>query len=274
MRLTDKTVLITGAARGIGRACALACAEAGADLALLDIGTDLADCPYPLGNVSQLDATAELSRQHGASVAVQLADVRDGAAVEAAVAATLDRFGRIDAVVNSAGIAAPSGKPVHQITEPEWQLMIDVDLTGSWRVMQAVLPGMIDRRQGSIVNIASTAGIVGYRYFSAYVAAKHGLVGLTRAACLDYAPHGIRVNAVCPGSVRDEPQWEGRMLAEIARSLQVPHEDHERAFAESQPANRLIEATDVAGAVVWLISDAAQQVTGAVIPVDGGYTAR
>jgi NAD(P)-dependent dehydrogenase (short-subunit alcohol dehydrogenase family) len=274
MRLSGKTVLVTGAARGIGRAGALACAQAGADLVLLDIGADLPGCPYPLGNLSQLDATAASCRAHGASVLTQLADIRDSAALAEVVDGALDRYGRIDALVNNAGIAAPSGKAVHEISDDEWQLMLDIDLTGSWRVMRAVLPAMLAERAGSIVNIASTAGSVGYRYFSAYTAAKHGLVGLTRAAALDYGPHGIRVNAVCPGSVRDEPRWEGRMLVEIARSLRVPDDQYEQAFTESQPMNRLIEAEDVAGAVVWLASDEARQVTGAAITVDGGYTAR
>jgi NAD(P)-dependent dehydrogenase (short-subunit alcohol dehydrogenase family) len=274
VRLTGKTVLVTGAARGIGRATALACAREGADLALLDVAKDLDGCPYPMGSESQLDATAEACRESGVSVAVYTADIRDSDAVGLAVDDALRRFGALDAVVNNAGIAAPAGKPVHEITEREWELMLDVDLSGAWRVMRAVLPSMVARREGSVVNIASTAGTVGYRYFAPYVAAKHGLVGLTKAAALDYAPHGVRVNAVCPGSVRDAPRWEGRMLAEIARSLDVPVDDHERTFAESQPANRLVEAEDVADAVVWLAGPGARQVTGSVVLVDGGYTAR
>lgn len=274
MQLTSKTVMITGAARGIGRAAAVACAAEGADLVLIDVCADLRGCPYPMGNESQLAATAEVCREHGASVSVQVADIRDSAALDAAVSDTLSRFGRLDAVINSAGIAAPSGAAAHEVTDAQWALMIDVDLSGTWRVMRSVLPVMLDQRGGSVVNIASTAGQVGYRYFSAYVAAKHGVIGLTRAAALDYAQHGIRVNALCPGSVRDGARWEGRMLAEIARSLEVPADTYEQAFTESQPMNRLIEADDVAGAAVWLCSDSARQVTGAVITVDGGYTAR
>lgn len=102
----------------------------------------------------------------------------------------MERFGGIDSLVNNAGIAAPSGRPVHEIAKDEWSLMLDIDLSGSWRAMRAVLPAMVAQRSGSVINVASTAGMVGYRYFAAYGADKHGLIGLTRAAALDYAPHG------------------------------------------------------------------------------------
>ncbi|MCP3767474.1 MULTISPECIES: SDR family oxidoreductase [unclassified Streptomyces] len=274
MRLTGKTVLITGAARGLGRATALACADEGADLALLDVCGDLDGVPYPLGTKGQLEHTATLCRKAGAAVLTAPCDVRDLASVESAVALAEDRFGRVDAVVNNAGIAAPSGKPVHDIGEDEWALMIDVDLTGAWRVIRTVARTMSARRAGSIVNISSTAGLVGYRHFAGYVAAKHGLIGLTKAAALDYAPTKVRVNAVCPGSVRDDATAEGRMLAEIARALEVQVGEHEQTFTEAQPMNALIEPGDVAAAVVYLVSDDSRQVTGSVLTVDGGFTAR
>ncbi|GGP79764.1 SDR family oxidoreductase [Saccharothrix coeruleofusca] len=273
MRLTGKVVVITGAARGIGRATALACAAEGADLVLLDVCGDLPGVPYPLGSASQLEHTAALCRDRGASVLTAKADVRDTASVRGAVALAGDRYGRIDAVVNNAGIAAPSGKTVHEITEDEWSLMLDVDLSGAWRVIREVGRSMSEQRSGSIVNIASTAGLVGYRHFAGYVAAKHGLVGLTKAAALDLAPMRVRVNAVCPGNVRDAPDAEGRMLREIARALDVPAEEHVAAFTQSQPMNRLVEPEDVAGAVVFLASDDSAQVTGSVLTVDGGFTA-
>jgi NAD(P)-dependent dehydrogenase (short-subunit alcohol dehydrogenase family) len=116
--------------------------------------------------------------------------------------------------------------------------------------------------------------MVGYRHFAGYVAAKHGLIGLTRAAALDYAPYKVRVNAVCPGSVRDDPRVEGRMLAEIARSLDVPVAEHETTFVRDQPMNALVEPHDVAGAALWLASDESAQVTGSVVTVDGGFTTR
>jgi NAD(P)-dependent dehydrogenase (short-subunit alcohol dehydrogenase family) len=274
MRLTGKVVLVTGAARGLGRAIATACAREGADLVLSDVCHDIAGVPYSLGSRSQLDHTAALCRETGAAVLVEEADVRSSEAVRHVLTSATGRFGGVDSVVNNAGVAAPSGKPVHAITEDEWSLMIDIDLTGAWRVIREAGVAMCARRGGSIVNVASTAGLVGYRHFAGYVAAKHGLIGLTRAAALDYAPSKVRVNAVCPGSVRDVPEFEGVMLAEIARALEVPVDEHEKTFVEAQPMNSLIEPADVAAAVVYLVSDEARQVTGSVLSVDGGFTAR
>jgi NAD(P)-dependent dehydrogenase (short-subunit alcohol dehydrogenase family) len=274
MRLHGKSVLITGAARGLGRAAAVACAAEGADLTLLDICADLPGVPYPLGTPGQLEHTAALCREAGAAVLTVRADIRDLRAVRDAVTRAEDRFGRIDVAVNNAGIAAPSGRPVHEIDEDEWSLMIDVDLSGAWRVIREVGKSMSARRGGSIVNVASTAGLVGYRHFAGYVAAKHAVVGLTKAAALDYAPTKVRVNAVCPGSVRDDTRAEGRMLAEIARALDVPVHEHEKTFVEAQPMNALIEPEDVAAAVVFLASDESRQITGTVLTVDGGFSAR
>lgn len=274
MRLHGKSVLVTGAARGLGRATALACAAEGADLTLLDICADLPGVPYPLGTPGQLEHTAALCREAGAAVLTAIADIRDIRAVREAVTRAEDRFGRIDVAVNNAGIAAPSGKSVHEIDEDEWSLMIDVDLSGAWRVIREVGKAMSARRAGSIVNVASTAGLVGYRHFAGYVAAKHAVIGLTKAAALDYAPTKVRVNAVCPGSVRDDAQAEGRMLAEIARALDVPVHEHERTFVEAQPMNALIEPEDVAAAVVFLASDESRQITGSVLTVDGGFSVR
>ncbi|MER7693458.1 SDR family oxidoreductase [Streptomyces sp. NPDC097610] len=245
MRLSGKTALVTGAARGLGRACATAFAKEGADLALLDIAGDLDQVPYPLGSASQLAHTVELCRDLGASVLAQAVDVRDANAVDAAVDAAVARFGAIDILVNSAGIAAPSGKIAHDIDEGEWNLMLDVDLSGAWRLIRAVGGRMVERGSGSIINIASTAGLVGYRHFAAYVAAKHGLVGLTKAVALDYAPR-----------------------------LDVPVNEHEDTFVQSQPMNALVEPEDIAAAALWLASDESRQVTGSVVTVDGGFTAR
>ncbi|MGK4908068.1 SDR family oxidoreductase [Streptomyces albus] len=275
--LAGKSAVITGAARGIGRACALAYARAGADLMLTDIARDLPGVPYPLGTAGQLAHTAQLCREAGADTAVVAtaeADVRDLDAVHAVVAAALDRFGRIDVVINNAGIAAPSGRTVHDITPDEWELMLDVDVSGAWRMIRAVGSALTRQRGGSVINVSSTAGLVGYRHFAGYVTAKHALVGLTKSAALDLAPFGVRVNALCPGSVRDDEAAEGVMLSEIARSLDVPVAEHEETFVAAQPMNRLIEPEDVAGAAVWLGSDASRQVTGSTVTVDGGFTSR
>ncbi|HEY3469647.1 MAG TPA: SDR family oxidoreductase [Amycolatopsis sp.] len=273
-RLTGRTAIVTGAARGIGRACATALAAEGADLVLLDVAAPIEGLGYPAGTASQLDHTAALCTDLGAATLVVAADVRDLGALEAVARKTVDRFGRIDVLVNNAGIAAPSGKAVHEMTEPEWDLMLDVDLSGPWRAVKAVAPTMIAQRSGSIVTIASTAGLVGYRNFAGYVAAKHGVLGLTRAAALDLAPHKVRVNAVCPGSVRDDPALEGRMLSEIARALGLDVAEHETTFVRDQPTNELVEAADVAAAVVWLATGESRHATGGVVTVDGGFTSR
>ncbi len=274
MNLHGTAAMITGAARGIGRACALRLARDGADLVLLDLNGDIPGVPYPLGTQSQLDSTAAQCRELGAAVLTTVADVRDFDALRGAVERALNRFGAVDALINNAGIAAPSGLRVDEIDESEWSLMLDVDLSGAWRAIRLLSGHMTQRRRGSIVNVASTAGLVGYRNFAGYVAAKHGLVGLTRAAALDLAPFNVRVNAVCPGNVRDDPILEGRMLAEIARTLHLPVAEHESIFLTGQPTNRLVEAHDVADAAAYLVSDESRQVTGSVLTVDGGYTAR
>ncbi|MBW5486527.1 mycofactocin-coupled SDR family oxidoreductase [Streptomyces bambusae] len=273
-RLTGRTAVVTGAARGLGRSCAVRFASEGADLVLVDVAGDVAGVPYPLGSQSQLEHTAQLCRAHGASVHTAVADVRDPGAVAAVADQALERFGTVDVLLNNAGIAAPSGKSVHEIAEDEWELMVGIDLTGAWRMMKAVVPAMVEQRSGSVINVASTAGLVGYRHFAGYVAAKHGLVGLTKAAALDYAPFRVRVNALCPGSVRDDPLHEGRMLAEIARSLDVDVAEHEEIFVQSQPMNALIEPQDIAGAALWLAGDDSRQVTGTTLTVDGGFSAR
>jgi NAD(P)-dependent dehydrogenase (short-subunit alcohol dehydrogenase family) len=274
MQLTGKVGIITGAARGLGRACAVTFAEAGADLLLVDIARDLAEIPYPLGSYDQLAHTASLCEQAGAATVITAADVRDSRQCLLAVDEALDRFGTVDVLVNNAGIASPSGKIAHNITEQEWSLMLDIDLSGAWRMMKAVAPIMVQRRSGSIINVSSTAGTVGYRHFASYVAAKHGLIGLSRAAALDYAPMRVRVNALCPGSVRDDPLLDGRMLGEIARSLDVSVDEHEQIFVRDQPMNTLIDPSDIANAALWLAADGSRQVTGSVLTVDGGFTAR
>lgn len=272
--LEGRKVLVTGAARGVGRACATAFAAEGADLVLVDIATDIPGVPYPLASASQLDHTAALCRAAGASVLALTADVREPADVDRVVAEAIERFGDIDVLVNNAGIVGPSGRIVHEVTEEDWDVMLAVNLTAPWRLTKAVGAAMVRNRSGSIVNIASTAGLVGYRNFAGYVASKHGLVGLTKAAALDYAPYRVRVNAVCPGSIRDGGPNEGVMLAEIGRSLGITPSEQEDAFLTQQPTNALVEAESVAAAALWLASDEARHATGSVITVDGGYSIR
>jgi NAD(P)-dependent dehydrogenase (short-subunit alcohol dehydrogenase family) len=273
-RLAGKVALVTSAARGIGRACALAFVREGADLVLLDIARDIPEVGYPLGTAGQLAHTAGQCRELGSTVWEVQADLRDPTAVEHAVSEAVARFGVIDTLVNNAGVIGPAGKPVHEHSESEWELMIAINLTGAWRMIRAVGALMVRQRRGSVINMASTGGVVGYPRFAGYVAAEHGLVGLTKAAALDFAPHGVRVNALCPGSVRDDQELEGRMLSEIGRCLAVDPAKHENIFAQQQPGGALVEVHDVAGAAVWLATDESRHATGSIVTIDGAFTAR
>jgi NAD(P)-dependent dehydrogenase (short-subunit alcohol dehydrogenase family) len=268
------TAVVTGAARGLGRAVAVALARAGSDLVLVDIGADLPGVGYPMGTVAQLETTAALCRKEDTAVETVVGDLRAPTTADDVAGCALERFGRIDTLVNCAGLAGPSGKPVYELSQAEWALVMDVNLTAVWQMIRAVAPSMVDRRRGSIVNISSTAGVVGYRHFASYVASKHGVIGLTKAAALDLAPWGVRVNAVSPGSIRDDLELDGRMLSAVAGYLSVPADRHESAFLPQQPTNALVEAEDVASAVVWLAGDGSRSTTGATIVVDGGFSAR
>ena len=268
------TVFITGAARGVGRATALAFAREGANVLLSDIGAPIEECPYPLGTPEQLEESAHRCRALGSRAATALVDVRDQAQIAEAVERCHAELGEIDVLVNNAGLVGPAGAPAHELDERAWTTMIDVDLNGPWRCAKAVLPDMLARRGGAIVNVASTAGLVAFPFFANYVAAKHGLIGLTRALALDYAPHSIRVNAVCPTSIRDEPELDSAMLAGVASMLGVDLEDYEALSLPHHPLGSLVSAGDVAAAIVWLCSENASRVTGAVIPIDAGFTVR
>jgi NAD(P)-dependent dehydrogenase (short-subunit alcohol dehydrogenase family) len=269
-----RVVFITGAARGVGRATAVAFAHTGASVALADICAQIEECPYPLATHEQLQETARRCRSAGSRVSTHVLDVRDQAQIDAAVQGCRDELGPVGVLVNNAGLVGPAGAPAHQLDERAWTTMIDVDLSGVWRCAKAVLPDMIARRGGAIVNVSSTAGMVAFPFFANYVAAKHGVIGLTKALALDYAPHSIRVNAVCPTSVRDEPDLDSAMLAGVAGMLGVGAADYEALSLPHHPLGALVNAGDVAGAITWLASDAAQRLTGTVIPVDAGFTVR
>jgi len=269
-----RTVFITGAGRGVGRSTAEAFAEAGANLLLLDICRDVEGCPYPMATRVDLDETADRCRARGARVLAVAADVRSASEVDDAVARCHDDLGRVDVLVNNAGIVGPGGVAAHELDEHAWSVMIDIDLTGPWRCARAVLPDLVAKRSGAIVNVASTAGLVAFPHFANYVAAKHGLIGLTRALALDYAPYGIRVNAVAPTSIRDEPELASGMLRGVAGMLGVGADDYEVLSLPHHPLGSLVNAADVSGTIMWLASDAAAHITGAVIPVDAGFSIR
>lgn len=269
-----ETVFITGAGRGIGRATAHAFAAAGASVFLTDICDQIEECPYPLATREDLEETADRCRSFQGRVGTAVVDVRRAEQVDEAVRRCREELGPVDVLVNNAGLVGPAGVAAHELSETAWSLLLDVDLGGVWRCSKAVLPDMLRRRNGAIVNVASTAGLVAFPLFANYVAAKHGVVGLTRALALDYAAYGIRINAVCPTSVRDEPGPAPGMLSGVAGMLGVDLADYEALSLPHHPLGTLVTAEDVAAAVLWLASDAAARVTGAAIPVDAGFTAR
>ena len=269
-----RTVFITGAGRGVGRATAVAFAALGDDLMLIDVCAPIEGCPYPLASRADLEETAERCRRYGVHVETMITDVRRPDEVGEAARRCREELGPVQVLVNNAGVVGPAGAAAHELTEEDWAVVVDIDLGGVWRCSKAVLPDMIARRSGAIVNVASTAGLVAFPHFANYVAAKHGVVGLTRALALDYAGHSIRVNAVSPTSVLDEPEHAPGMLHGVAGMLGVDLADYEALSIPHHPLGTLVGADDVAAAIVWLASDSAARVTGAVVPVDAGFTSR
>ncbi len=250
--LEGKSALITGGGGGIGRATALAFAREGARLAVADFNEQAARDTVALVNAA------------GGQAMTLTGDVTDSAAVQAMVAAVVAAYGRVDCAFNNAGIAGfqvdASGKRTHEWADDSFDRMIAVNLKGVWLCMKHELPQMIAQGGGVIVNTGSIAGLVGLRTSSAYVAAKHGVLGLTKTAAIEYAGDNIRVNAVCPGYI------ETNMTVDAMRRRGTE-------IMANTPAGRMGKPEEIAEMVVWLASDRASYVTGACYNVDGGYMA-
>ena len=249
MHHNNRAALVTGGGSGIGRACAAALAADGFAVVVAD-----RDTPGGEETVRQIAAAGGRAR-------FAHCDVRRPEQLEAAVRAAETSFGALRCAVNSAGVLRSSG--TLECTPEDWQHTLAVNLTGVWHAMRAAIAPMLEHGGGAIVNVASIYGIVGSAANAAYTASKHGVVGLTRSAALQYAPHSIRINAVCPGHshtpmtaplLRD-PDWLPQRLARY-------------------PMRRLAQPEETAALVRWLCSDAASFVTGQALPVDGGYTAQ
>ena len=246
-----QVALVTGGSGGIGRATALEFAHQGARVVVSDLLVEAGQ------------ETVRLIGAAGGQATFIKTDVTRAAEVQALVGQTLETYGRLDCAFNNAGIEGGMAK-TGEYAEERWEQVIRINLKGVWLCMKYEIQHMLGHGGGAIVNTASVAGLVGFRYGPAYVASKHGVNGLTKTAALEYAKAGIRVNAVCPGVIRT-PMFE--------RGLQKNPRLEER-FAGVHPVGRIGQPEEIARAVVWLCSSAASFVTGTQLPVDGGFVAQ
>lgn len=266
--LRGKVALVTGAARGQGRAHALALARAGADVVACDVAAQLATAPYPLATPADLEETGRQVEALGRRCLRARVDVRDGEGMAALARRAAAELGGLDVVVANAGMI--SYGPLLELSRAQWDEVVGVNLTGVWQTCRAAVPVLRDG--GAVVVIASTAGLRGVANIGHYAAAKHGVIGLARSLAIEVAPHGIRVNVLAPSTVRTP------IVLNQATYTLFTGGDEQATLEDALPAfqrlNKLpvpwIEPEDVAAAVVWLASDQARHVTGAVIPVDAG----
>lgn len=274
-KLGGKVALITGAARGQGRSHAVRLAEDGADIIAVDIVAPIPTACYPPALPADLQLTAKLAEGEGARVLAVEADVRDQAALDDTVARALATFGRIDIVVANAGTF--SHAPAWELSDGQWQDVMDVNLTGVWRTVKACVPSMIARGQGgAVVLTSSVTGLRGYASIAGYAAAKHGVIGLMRTLANELGPYGIRVNSVCPGLINTDMMMNDDVYALFRPDAANPAlEDAREAFRAKQllPMDWL-EPRDVSNAIAFLVSGEARAITGAALPVDGGQLAR
>jgi SDR family mycofactocin-dependent oxidoreductase len=254
--------VVTGAARGIGAATVDRLVADGFAVVAVDACADLSGLDYPLATPADL---SELARRHGDSVVPLVGDVRDRSAMDAAVAAALERFGGLDAAVAVAGVIA-GGTPLWEMGDEQWSVLFDVNVLGVRNLVSAAVPALLSRpepRAGRLVAVSSAAGLVGLRRLAAYSASKHAVIGLMKALAADLAGTGVTANAVCPGSTRTP------LLDFSARLYGL---DSAEQFASEQLVERLLEPAEPAALIAWLCTEASSAITGAALPADGGLT--
>jgi SDR family mycofactocin-dependent oxidoreductase len=270
--LDGQVALVTGAARGMGRAHAVRLARAGADVLVCDIDEDDARIAYPLAKASELEETADLVRAEGRTAISAVADIRSAEQLEALVRRGEHELGGVDILVANAGVTGYA--LAHEMDEAEWDLMVDVNLKGAWLSARAVIPGMIERgRGGSLIFISSGLGLKGMAEASHYAAAKHGVVGLMRSLALELAPHFIRSNTVHPAGTNTPMAHNQMHYRRAAPDKENPTLDDAIGMFRSIAAMPIdwTEPMDIANAVAWLASDEARYVTGVTLSVDAGW---
>ena len=268
-----KVALVTGAGRGQGRSHALRLAAEGADVIAVDIAANSVNTiSYALASEEDLDSTVKEVRALGRRAVKAVADVRSLSELQQAADTGVSELGKIDIVCANAGIG--SWAVAWEMTEQQWKDMLDINLTGVFNTVRATLPSMVERREGgSVVLTSSTAGLRAYANTAHYTAAKHGVIGLMKVLAQEAGPHRIRVNAVCPTTVRTPLVINDATFELFAPHLEHPTEDDVREPFESLnilPGVAWVEPSDVSDAVLFLCSDAAKFITGVALPIDAG----
>jgi SDR family mycofactocin-dependent oxidoreductase len=275
-RFQDRIVFITGAARGQGRAHALAFAREGAQLVLCDACHQYRSVPYPLARPEELAAVAREIEDMGRPVIAEQVDVTDLAGMQALAEHAQSAFGAIDIVVANAGLYSFASS--WEMSEEQWDETVAVCLKGVWITCKVCIPQMLPRRSGKIICIASTAAQRGMANLAHYVAAKHGVLGLVKTLAIELAPYNINVNAICPTSV-DTAMCRNQAIYDVFAGGPGPQATYEHMLSLMNqlnlfPDRDLLPPEDISAAVLWLASHEARHITGAALPVDAGYLTR
>lgn len=249
-RFKNKVCIVSGAGSGIGRATAIAFAKEGAKIVVADIS-------------DTINEIVKIVKQQGGEAVAQICDISDWNSVEALIEKAVSEYGRLDCAVNSAGIAGSVSLATHEYPFDAWHKQIAVNLTGPWYFLKAACGQMLKNGGGSVVLVSSAAGLRGHPNNSPYAAAKHGVVGITRTAALEYATENIRVNCICPTAIETPMLMHGRRnLAQNPEALE--------AAKNYQAMKRMGQPEEVAAVNLWLCSDESSFITGRSMPVDGG----